>query len=152
MFRVNALTLSGIAALTIAFTAPAFASDTAAPAPASPAASTPAPPSGQAAQADPTVGPAGPDCIDLHMIDHTKVVDNQTILFHMRGKKTYISKLPYRCHGLKFEEGFSYSTSIGKLCGKVDTIRVLRRGNSCALGAFHEYIKPVKTPKEADSQ
>lgn len=98
---------------------------------------------------DPTVGAPGPDCLELYQIDHTEIVDDSTILFHMKGKKTYISKLPYRCHGLKFEDGFAYSTSISKICGKVDIIKVLRRGNTCALGAFHEYIKPEKGAKDA---
>lgn len=127
LFIVAALTTSAIAA------------------PQSPAAPTAANP--DKPMTDPTIGKKGPDCLDLHMIDHTEVLDDSTILFHMKGKKTYISKLPYRCHGLKFEEGFSYSTSINKICGNVDTIKVLRRGNSCALGPFHEYIAPPKAKK-----
>lgn len=101
-------------------------------------------PAAPAATPDPTVGAPGPDCLELYQIDHTEILDDNTILFHMKGKKTYVSKLPYRCHGLKFEDGFAYTTSITKICGKVDIIKVLRRGNSCPLGAFYEYVKPEK--------
>lgn len=86
----------------------------------------------------------GPDCLQLHMIDRTEVLDDYTILFHMKGKKTYVSKLPFRCHGLKFERGFAYSTSIPQICGNVDFITVIRRGNSCPLGPFEEYTPPAK--------
>ncbi len=92
---------------------------------------------------DPTIGAPGPDCLELYQIDHTEILDDYTILFHMKGDKTYISKLPHRCFGLKFEQGYAYSTSIPKICGKVDFITVIRRGNACPLGTFHEYIKPA---------
>lgn len=91
------------------------------------------------AESNPAIGKKGPDCIELHRIDRTEILDDSTILFHMKGKTTYISELPYRCHGLKFERGYAYSTSISNICGNVDTITVLRRGNACALGPFYEY-------------
>lgn len=107
----------------------------------------------EAVKTDPAIGPKGPDCIDLHRIDHTQILDDYTILFHMKGKTTYVSKLPYRCHGLKFERGYSYSTSIAKICGNTDFITVLRRGNSCALGPFHVYdVEKAKQQKEADKK
>jgi hypothetical protein len=90
----------------------------------------------------------GPDCLQLHMIDRTEVIDDYTILFHMKGKKTYVSKLPFRCHGLKFERGFAYSTSIPQICGNVDFITVIRRGNTCPLGPFEEYTPPAKADQE----
>lgn len=113
-----------------------------------------------APEPNPAIGEKGPDCLALQRIDRTEILDDSTILFHMKGKTTYISQLPYRCHGLKFERGFAYSTSIANICGNVDTITVLRRGNSCALGPFYEYDmakhdaarkaeKARKTEKEA---
>ncbi|MDA5194273.1 DUF6491 family protein [Govanella unica] len=107
-----------------------------------------APPKTAPDAADPTVGAPGPDCLELQMIDHTQILDDYTILFHMKGKTTYISKLPYRCNGLKFEDGFAYTTSINKICGNVDVIKVLRRGSSCALGPFRQYIAPAKGMKD----
>jgi hypothetical protein len=83
-------------------------------------------------------------CLQLNAIDHTQVVDDQTILFHMRDRTVYRNVLPAKCAGLKFEDGFSYTTSINQLCSNVEIIRVLRRGTSCGLGAF-EKLDP--TPK-----
>ncbi len=107
----------------------------------------------QQEKVDPAIGEKGPDCLELHRIDRTEILDDYTILFHMKGKTTYVSKLPYRCHGLKFERGYSYSTSISKICGNTDFITVLRRGNSCALGPFHVYdMEKAKQQKEADKK
>lgn len=77
-------------------------------------------------------------CLNLSTIKETKVIDDQTILFYMRGGKIYRNDLPYRCSGLSFEEGFSYSTSINKLCGNREIITVLDRGTKCGLGGFTE--------------
>jgi hypothetical protein len=81
-------------------------------------------------------------CIPIVSIDHTEVVDDRTILFHMRDKTVYRNVLPAKCPGLKFEDGFSYTTSIPELCSTVEIIRVLRRGTSCGLGAF-EKLEPA---------
>lgn len=86
----------------------------------------------------------GPNCLQLHTIDRTEVVDDYTILFHLKDNKTYVSRLPFRCHGLKFERGFAYSTSIPQICGNVDFITVVRRGTTCPLGTFEEYTPPAK--------
>jgi hypothetical protein len=77
-------------------------------------------------------------CLQLSSIEHTEVVDDRTILFHMRDGSHYRNVLPARCPGLKFEDGFSYATSIDQLCSNVEIIRVLRRGTSCGLGAFEK--------------
>ncbi|MDB5366395.1 MAG: hypothetical protein JWM77_2322 [Rhodospirillales bacterium] len=77
-------------------------------------------------------------CLQLSSIDHTQVVDDRTILFHMRDRTTYRNVLPATCAGLKFEDGFSYATSINQLCSNVEIIRVLRRGTTCGLGAFEK--------------
>jgi len=89
----------------------------------------------------------GPDCLDLVRIQRTEIVDDRTILFHMRGRQTYVSHLPHRCHGLRFERGFVYSTSIPRICGNVDFITVIRRGNSCALGPFYVYEPDTEEPE-----
>ncbi len=85
---------------------------------------------------------AGPPyCLQVDRIRETEIVDDSTILFHMRSGKTYRNKLPYECNGLRFEDGFAYATSINRLCS-VDTITVLRRGTTCGLGKF-ELIQPT---------
>ncbi len=82
------------------------------------------------------------NCVSLNRLDRTEVVDNQTILFHMKGKKTLVNNLPRRCPGLSFHKAFSYKTSIGRLC-KQDVIRVFEGshfGAACMLGVFDPYI------------
>lgn len=81
-------------------------------------------------------------CVNLSQIRSTKVIDNSTIDFHMSGKKIYRNSLPQSCPGLKFEDRFSYRTSISQLCS-VDIVRVLHdqggqliEGAGCGLGKF----------------
>lgn len=82
-------------------------------------------------------------CIHLGWLDRSEIIDDQTILFHMKGGQIYENKLPYPCSGLKFEGGFGFSTSLHELCS-TDIIRVLRRGSHCGLGDFVPYEKPKK--------
>lgn len=78
----------------------------------------------------------GMTCLNLSNIQQTKVISDNAILFRMRDGKYYVNELPNKCSGLKFEDGFAYSTSIAQLCDNVEIITVLRRGNSCGLGKF----------------
>jgi hypothetical protein len=85
------------------------------------------------------------DCVDIARIDHTQVRDDRTIDFYMRGREIYRNRLPADCPGLAFEDGFSYRTSLSRLCS-VDTIDVLRQagggaGATCGLGPF----QPIET-------
>ena len=85
------------------------------------------------------------DCVQLINIDHTRVRDDRTIDFYMKGRDVYRNTLPYSCPGLGFEESFSYKTSLNRLCS-VDIITVLHRdggirGASCGLGQF----QPIET-------
>jgi hypothetical protein len=81
-------------------------------------------------------------CIDISRIKQSRVLDDQTILFEMRGGKFYINRLPVRCVSLKIAGGFSYSTSIDKLC-KQDIIKVVQPssapGQTCSIGEFVEF-------------
>ena len=91
----------------------------------------------------PVAIPAGApvSCIPLVGIDHTRVRDDSTIDFFMRGRTVYRNTLPNSCPELGFEQAFSYKTSLSQLCN-VDIISVLRqssplqRGASCGLGQF----------------
>jgi hypothetical protein len=83
------------------------------------------------------------DCLSVSNIDKTKVLDDQTILFYMRGKRAFRNYLPRKCPGLDREERFMYETRSNRLCS-VDTITVLEQWNSrlqpgfsCRLGEFH---------------
>ncbi len=82
-------------------------------------------------------------CVSLARIDHTEVLDNQNILFFMKGGRIYLNRLPHKCPGLARREAFMYRTSLGQLCN-VDIITVLddigfgfSPGASCGLGQFY---------------
>ncbi len=86
------------------------------------------------------------DCVSLRQIRSTKVVDDRTIDFRMAGGKTLRNSLPHSCPRLKFEDRFSYRTSLGQLCS-IDTIRVLhdyggrlQEGAGCGLGKFQPVV------------
>jgi hypothetical protein len=91
-------------------------------------------------------------CISLNRIDRTHVLDDQQILFYMRGKDVYLNRLPRRCGGLSTHKRFTYRTSMSQLCN-LDMITVLTsagggmmRGATCGLGHFY----PI-TEDEADA-
>ena len=90
-------------------------------------------------------------CLDVVRIKETKVLDDQTILFETYGGAVYISRLPARCIGLRNAEGFSYRSSISKLC-KQDIIEIVDqgpfRGSRCGLGEFTQ-IKGVRRLRDA---
>ena len=78
-------------------------------------------------------------CVDVYRIKETRIIDNQTILFIMRGGERYLNRLPVKCSGLVIGDGFGYETSITKLCMQ-DSIKVISPGsapgNTCLLGEF----------------
>ena len=78
-------------------------------------------------------------CLDVYRIKETRILDNQTILFIMRGGGRYLNRLPVKCSGLVIADGFGYGTSISKLCMQ-DSITTLSPGsapgNICMLGKF----------------
>ncbi len=90
------------------------------------------------------------DCISVRAIKDTDIVDDQTILFNMRGDKIFRNNLDHKCRGLKREESFMYESKTGKLCD-IDIIKVLDDfsgvttngvrpqmiGTSCFLGKFY---------------
>lgn len=86
----------------------------------------------------------GPErCISLDRVDRTEVIDDRTIVFHMRNGGIYLNNLETECPGLKREERFMYSPTSNRLCN-IDTVTVLEnlgfgltRGFTCTLGRFH---------------
>jgi hypothetical protein len=83
-------------------------------------------------------------CIYQPNIDHTKILDDRTILFFMRTHVTYQNILPEQCYSLYQEKRFTYgSASMHRLCAG-NLIMVLTdltpgsmsRGSSCKLGLF----------------
>ena len=78
------------------------------------------------------------DCVVRRSVRHTVVLDDRTIDFHMAGGRVLRNRLPYACPGLAFDDGFSYRTSLDRLCS-VDTITVRTStgpGPTCPLGRF----------------
>lgn len=88
------------------------------------------------------------DCIIVSSIDQTEALDDQTIIFEMRGRRVYRNTLPRACPGLERENRISFETRTSRLCS-IDTITVLelggfggpgiggfRRGFTCRLGQF----------------
>ena len=90
------------------------------------------------------------DCVELARIDRTRVRDNRTIDFHMRGREVYRNRLRHECSGLAFEDSFTYRTSTGRLCS-VDLVTVNRSGGgggpggpTCALGSFQRIETDIR--------
>jgi hypothetical protein len=82
------------------------------------------------------------DCIIVSRIDQTDAIDDQNIIFRMRGDRVYRNTLPNKCPGLARENRIGYETRSSRLC-KIDTITVLedfgvgfRPGFTCRLGQF----------------
>jgi hypothetical protein len=90
------------------------------------------------------------DCVRTRDIRSSKVLDDKTIIFSMRGGKTYRNALKHSCPNLDFYQSFSYRT-YGELCD-VDVITVIRpfehQGPSCGLGKF---VQVEETKAVSDS-
>ncbi|MET0270070.1 MAG: hypothetical protein ABW173_06535 [Sphingomonas sp.] len=95
----------------------------------------------------PIPGARAETCIPLSGIRESRVRDDSTIDFYMRGGRIYRSTLPNACPQLGFEQAFGYGTSLAQLCS-TDIITVIRRGGgpvargaSCGLGTFQPMTK-----------
>ncbi len=89
--------------------------------------------------------PIGPpeNCVALRNNAYTRVRGDSVIDFYMKGGRVYRNDLGDRCPQLGFEERFTYSTSLDRLCS-ADIITILTpagRGASCGLGPF----QPIAT-------
>lgn len=74
-------------------------------------------------------------CLWTYQIDHTHVVNPQTVLFYMKDGHVWRNDLKGRCPGLEFH-GFEYVTRSDQICGPEIGIRVIRTGEACSLGDF----------------
>jgi hypothetical protein len=89
------------------------------------------------------------NCVLLQNIRETRVRNDSTIDFYLRGGKVLRNTLPNRCPNLGVERAFTYSTSINQLCN-VDIITVINQGGgnrlgaSCGLGKFTALPTPPK--------
>ena len=91
---------------------------------------------------------ASQDCVRRSDISNTRIRDEKTIDFVMRGQQVYRNVLPYSCSGLATYDSFSYSTATDRLCS-VDTITVRTTdgspGPTCGLGKFQRIELPFKS-------
>lgn len=86
-------------------------------------------------------------CLRTDDVDHTEIINDGAILFHMKAGKPYLNTLRYPCPSLTMEGGFTYETPAPEICSEAQTIRVLRSGNFCELGQFTPF--EVSTPPAA---
>jgi hypothetical protein len=95
-----------------------------------------------AASAQPAMRPASA-CLYVRDIDHTHVVDANTLLFYMRNGAIWKNTLAGPCPALKFH-GFSFTAhDTEEVCSNAQGIRVIETGQVCALGAFTPYTPPA---------
>ena len=77
-----------------------------------------------------------PVCLRALDIDHTKAPDDHTILFFMKNGSAWSTTLKSDCPGLRFN-GFAYGpTPPDDICANAQTIRVLKSGAVCEIGAL----------------
>ena len=81
-------------------------------------------------------------CVIVARIEQTDAIDDQNIIFRMRGDRVYRNTLPRKCPGLARENRIAYQTVASRLCS-IDTVTVLedlgvglRPGFTCRLGEF----------------
>ena len=76
------------------------------------------------------------NCIDIQRMRSTHALDDSTILATLRGNEFAKISLASRCIGLRIQDGFSYATSITKLCPG-DIITVLGGGGDrCSIATI----------------
>ena len=78
-------------------------------------------------------------------IDHTHVVNPQTILFYMRDGKVWKNALKSPCPGLMYH-GFTFLTHQDEVCSNAQGIQVIVTGEVCQLGNFTPYVAPSQSP------
>jgi len=96
-------------------------------------------------------------CLSSSRIRHTRVVDDEHIIFEMPGSKTYLNTLPRRCPRLGYHKSIKYTVRGGSIC-KNDIFEVFDSagliGISCSFGEFEklEKKKDKDDKKEAVSE
>src|SRR6185312_15838786 len=83
-------------------------------------------------------------CLQSYLVDRTKVVDDNTIIFYMKNGSAWMNTLPHKCNGLKFANGFSYNqSSDNQICSNLEIIKVIGQGTTCGLGEFTPFTPPA---------
>ncbi|MDG1400292.1 MAG: hypothetical protein P8K76_01695 [Candidatus Binatia bacterium] len=85
-----------------------------------------------------TLPPDTRECLLLAQIHSTRAIGNREIVFRLYGGEEWTNQLPAACVGLGFNRGFTYDTSIHRLC-RGQFIQTLEPGRStCILGLFRK--------------
>ncbi|MDA5193934.1 hypothetical protein [Govanella unica] len=102
----------------------------------------PAPLSAQS-RVEPNKNPRGYNdtCITLTNVRRSEIVDDRTILFHLRNGHVKRVTLAFPCPSLKFYGSFGYEAYSNRLCARVDTI-VSRAGTHCPIGDISDQPPP----------
>jgi hypothetical protein len=87
-----------------------------------------------AAYADPQV------CIPSWKVTGTRILSRTQILFYTSGKEVWLNTLPHPC-SIDNTDGFVWQSSYPQYCDNIETIKVIRTGQSCMLGKFTPYVK-----------
>lgn len=82
-------------------------------------------------------------CITVSQIQRSEVLDDSTILFHMRNGRIKKATLAFGCPSLKFYDSFSYRVYSNRLCARTDVI-VSRGGAHCPIADISDYEPPAK--------
>lgn len=89
-------------------------------------------------------------CVRPSLIKQTRVLDDNHIIFEMRGNRVYLNTLDHKCSRLGFERSITYDVRGNKLCS-LDVVSVfdttLGAGPGCFLGEF-ELLEEI--PKDND--
>ena len=91
------------------------------------------------------------ECLNLSSVRSTRVVDDQTVLFYLKGKRIYRNRLDGGCPSLATTGSFTYRPTANRLC-HTDTITVLDRnvhGATCSLSIFEEVTETWGKPQPA---
>lgn len=80
-------------------------------------------------------------CLWTYQIDHTHVLNPQTVLFYMKDGHVWRNDLKGPCPALEFH-GFKFISNSDQICSNAVGIRVIETGEACALGPFSPYAGP----------
>src|SRR5262245_53367792 len=75
-------------------------------------------------------------CINPTDITKQTVVSDQEIRFELRNGEQWVNRLPRACHGLKFQQAFSWEVRGMLVCSNQQRITVKDEGTPCLLGEF----------------
>jgi len=82
-------------------------------------------------------------CIGLRQVDQTLILDDQNIVYQMRGGKLYLNTLPNVCGGLFNQGNYMYHGNNPYRICRGDAFTVFRVLTGCKLGYF-DPLSPAK--------